>query len=163
MRKLLMLFSFVVSLQAIGGEVKCKCNEVPFEPDPPCAKACIVSIIRYSNLDKLVATAELSSPQQKAIKNVRKEESSSYMWFSIKEGLNTVDRKLDMLLGRPVSDVHGAPPLIENLNEVEIKIFLLPGDKLKEIAATLPLQIQTLSVPEKRVKLYEFEKEFKKE
>lgn len=141
MRKTLLLFACLVfSLEIYGEDVKCKCNEVPFEPDPPCAKACIVSIIKYSDFKKLVTGAGLSLGDKFVVNNLRT------------FGMHNHD---EALLGRN----DGCDYCENELRKIEVKLYFLPSDQLKAIVKTLPGD--TILIPKSRVMDYKLDKSLK--
>ncbi|MFK0087575.1 hypothetical protein ACIQUS_09775 [Pseudomonas sp. NPDC090755] len=130
----------VASFQVYGESIKCKCNKVPFEPDPPCAKACIASIIRYSDFEKLVTNADLSRDQQYAIFSYR---------------LGRIETKAAGIEAKRDYDV-------VELNQVQVKLFHLPSDQLKRIVKTVPVEFGTVLVPSDKIMYYEFDRSLKK-
>lgn len=130
----------VVSLHAFGEDVKCKCNEVPFQPDPPCAKACIASIIEFSNFNELVEKAALSKQQAHAINELRDPASSDG------EGIKA-----------SYPDYPGS-----TFNQIEMKLISMPSDQIKFLVKTAPDEKQTVNVPQSQVFKFVLDKSLKK-
>ncbi|MNG04373.1 hypothetical protein D3C84_874990 [compost metagenome] len=129
----------VASLHAFGEDVKCKCNEVPFQPDPPCAKACIASIIEFSNINELIAKAALSKQQAQAINELR--DPASTGGGGIKASY---------------PDYPGS-----TFNQIEMKLISMPSDKLEFLVKTAPDEKQTVNIPLSQVKEFVLDKSIK--
>ncbi|WP_042955154.1 hypothetical protein [Pseudomonas sp. G5(2012)] len=129
----LLSVSVSISVQAFGEDVKCKCNEVPFKPDPPCVKACVVSIMRNSDSDTFVETVGLTEFQE-----------YSFTLFRNRPVADNVD--VDNALRRKRS-----------LNQVEMKLYSLPKERLEKIIQTVPSPNRTVLIPQDKVEFYKFD------
>lgn len=133
----LLAFSVAVSLHAYGEDVKCGCDEVPFKPDPPCVKACVASIIKYSDFNELTANVDLNDEQSYSISQFRNPTPKDNVT------LETVFRQ-----GR-------------NLKEVESKLVSLPNSRLERIIMTVPAAKRTVFIPADEIELYKLDKSSK--
>lgn len=132
MNKTLVIFALAVSncLQAYGEDIKCKCDEVPFKPDPPCVRACVVSIMKNADMNTLTAKAGLTDDQASSIETLRT---------------------------RPVRDNFDIN--IENwqrynLRQIEKKLYSLPGVQLKKLTLTAPPKNWTVVIPSDQIDYY---------
>lgn len=53
-----------ISVHAHAEEIKCKCDEVPFKPDPPCVKACVVAVMKNADMSTLAEKIKLTEYQE---------------------------------------------------------------------------------------------------
>ncbi|MVW87724.1 hypothetical protein EI969_17545 [Pseudomonas sp. PB101] len=125
MNRILGIFALVIatSLQASGENIKCKCDEVPFKPDPPCVRACVVSIMKNADMNILTAKVSLTDHQESS---------------------------LEMYRNKPVRDgfdLDGKKAQKHNLYQVEKKLYSLPSDQLKTLILTAPPENWTVVVP----------------
>ena len=125
MNRILAVFmlSIATSLQVLGEDIKCKCDEVPFKPDPPCVKACVVSIMQNADMDILTAKVTLSDQQQSSLE--------IYRIKTVGDGFDPDEEKAQR----------------RKLFEVEKKLYSLPSDQLKALILTAPPKNWTVVVP----------------
>ncbi len=117
-----------ISLQTYAEDIKCKCDQVPFKPDPPCVRACLVSLMKNADMSALTANVDLTENQESS---------------------------LEMYRSKPVGD--GSDP-DEAVNQVEKKLYSLPGDQLKKLIMTVPLTDRTVLVPVDQLEYYKRDK-----
>jgi len=122
-----------VSVHAHAEEIKCKCDEVPFKPDPPCVKACVVAVMKNADMSTLAENVKLTKYQEFSLERYRS--------------------------GPPVADGPDKDALIQksSLNQVEKNLYSLPGNQLRKIVLTVPPADRTIFIPADKVDYYKWD------
>jgi len=132
MKKLLipLIFYAVFSSHTYAEDVKCGCDEVPFKPDPPCVKACIYTIIKYSDFNKLTTSLNLNDEQSYSVSEFRRPTPKDN------------------------ATLETASFQRRNLREVESKLVTLPDSRLEKLIITIPAAKRTILIPADEIEMH---------